>query len=177
MKPSRHVLVIASAAGVVAVLSGLVMAQTGTQPPNTAEDLWGSPLAPLIRTLFDAAIPVLIAWAAKRFSEKTGIDIEATHRDALHSAAMTGINCVLARRPSFNSTAGDKDPVIRDAPEWVVNSVPDALKYLRLDPNNSDDRKEISEPVESKLGALLNPAVIPPNTAAATARLAGRSEG
>ncbi|HEX5957989.1 MAG TPA: hypothetical protein VFY92_04940 [Hyphomicrobiaceae bacterium] len=153
---------------------GIAMAQ-GTAPSNGGEEqYWAS----LIRTLSEGIITVLIAWAAKKFSEKTGIDIEATHRNALHSAAMTGINAALAKVPPVGRKVPARDPmVVREAFDWVVKSVPDALKYLGVDPTTPEGREKLANLVESKLGALLNTPAPTATAVAAATREVGRIGG
>lgn len=91
----------------------------------------------LLTELYTAAVPILIAAfgtiltivldrATKVARERWGIEIEATHRAALHSALMSGIRAALLRGLSG-----------ADAVEAAIihasGSVPDAIKALRPD--------------------------------------------
>ena len=91
----------------------------------------------LLNDLYTAAVPILIAGfgtiltiimerAAKVARERWGIEIEATHREALHSALMSGIRAALLRGLS----GGD---AIEAAIIHASGSVPDAIKALKPD--------------------------------------------
>lgn len=90
----------------------------------------------MLQTLIDAAMPHLlslagalvslaIAWVAKRISDWTGIEIEARHRAALHSAIMTGL-----RHAADGGRVTDRAQVAREAVEYAQRSVPDAIRGL-----------------------------------------------
>lgn len=55
-------------------------------------------VAPHLIEIFGLLITLLIGWMAKRLRDWTGIQIEARHRDALHSAMMTGVRYALERK-------------------------------------------------------------------------------
>lgn len=91
----------------------------------------------LLNELYTAVVPILIAAfgtvltivldrATKVARERWGIEIEATHRAALHSALMSGIRAALLRGLSG-----------ADAVEAAIihasGSVPDAIKALKPD--------------------------------------------
>ena len=91
----------------------------------------------LLNELYTAVVPILIAAfgtvltivmdrATKVARERWGIEIEATHRSALHSALMSGIRAALLRGLSG-----------ADAVEAAIihasGSVPDAIKALKPD--------------------------------------------
>ena len=81
-----------------------------------------------------------IAWLTKTAKTKWGIDIEATHREALHSAVMTAARDIVARI----GPADVVDPAklvgpLRD--EWMAHvrrSVPDAIVALSPAPDVLD---------------------------------------
>lgn len=57
-----------------------------------------------------------------------GVQIEARHREALHSALLTGAAAALDRGP-----AAGKDVIVRQAIDYARVSVPQALKKLGPD--------------------------------------------
>lgn len=61
-----------------------------------------------------------LTWAAKRFRDWTGIEIEARHREALQSA-LTNAAVLAAARGSTVAVG------------YVLASVPDAVRHFRLD--------------------------------------------
>lgn len=74
--------------------------------------------------IVSAGVLAAIGYASLRLREKWGIEIEAKHREALHSAIMSGIESALRR----NVPAPDIPAV---ATAYVKRSVPDAVKRLR----------------------------------------------
>ena len=63
-----------------------------------------------------------------------GVQIEARHREALHSALLTGVKAALDQGPS----AG-RDAIVRQAIDYARTSVPQAIK--KLGPDNFILRK------------------------------------
>jgi hypothetical protein len=109
-------------------------------------------MEPMILSVVSVIITGLIGWAATLFQSATTIKIQDSWREAIHSAAMTGITAALHR---FDGSAGDLTPagktaIIGDASNWVLRSVPEAVKGLGLD-KHPDKIRQI---VESKLGLL-----------------------
>lgn len=97
--------------------------------------------------LLELAAPVVAAailWVAKRISDKTGIEIEARHREALHSAIMTGL-----RHAAQGGAITDRQALAREAVEYARRSVPDAIKGLRA---GGDVLLDLAE---SRLGEVL----------------------
>lgn len=79
-----------------------------------------------------AIITAAITWAAAAFTKWSGIQIEAKHREALHSALMTGVRMALERLGAgFGQTA--KTNVALEAIGYVKTSVPDAIRHLGPD--------------------------------------------
>jgi hypothetical protein len=68
----------------------------------------------------------VLLWVARQFHAKTGIEIEARHREALHSAIMTGL-----RHAAQGGAITDRQALAREAVEYARRSVPDAIKGLR----------------------------------------------
>ncbi|WEK04580.1 MAG: hypothetical protein P0Y65_20790 [Candidatus Devosia phytovorans] len=76
-------------------------------------------------------ITAVLTWAANQLRKRTGIDIEARHREALQSALMNGILFALQRA---GWTAGQPtDPLLNAARGYVEHSVPDALAKFGID--------------------------------------------
>lgn len=87
-----------------------------------------------MQDILDAATPhlieiagliltALIGWAATQASRKWGLDIEQRHRDALHTALLTGARLALSKQ----LTAATAIDLILS---HVKQSVPDALGKL-----------------------------------------------
>lgn len=91
----------------------------------TLPELWGEILPPLL-VLVSTLIGIVIRNAAVVAQARWGIEIEARHREALHSALMTGIAAALARG------AGTKEAIAAGI-SHAGRSVPDALAALQPD--------------------------------------------
>lgn len=71
-----------------------------------------------------ALLAILIGWAADTARRRWGIQIEQTHRDALHKALMTGARAALSR--GLNT-----QQAIEQATAYAKHSVPEAILRLR----------------------------------------------
>lgn len=147
---------IASAFGVL--LAALVImiqpAHSQTTTVVTGDDAWVA-AAPVVSMIAQAVIGLAIAWASAWASRKWGIDIEAKHREALHSAARTGVDRLLAKAaPAVGGLSVDvKSQIAADGVKWVLRSVPDAVKYFKLE----DKVDVIEQIVLAKLGEARRP--------------------
>ena len=90
-----------------------------------------------LNELYAVAVPILVAGfgtiltlvierAAKVARERWGIEIEATHREALHSALMSGVRAALMR--GLSGPEAVEAAIIHSS-----GSVPDAIKALKPD--------------------------------------------
>ncbi|SNT44483.1 hypothetical protein SAMN05421763_1303 [[Luteovulum] sphaeroides subsp. megalophilum] len=102
-------------ASILATLAGPAAASTGS-------DLLTA-LTPSLLDLAGVALTALIGFATIRFQRWTGIQSEARHREALHSAIMTAARVAVARKLA-------PDAATEFVSSYVRNSVPDALKQL-----------------------------------------------
>jgi hypothetical protein len=82
-------------------------------------------LQPLILEGIGLLLTAVILYVTNLIRQKTGLDIEARHREALHSALMTGVVTALRDGPSFG-----RDVIIDQATSYARQSVPDAIKRL-----------------------------------------------
>lgn len=83
-----------------------------------------SALSPYLLELIALALTLLIGWVAMRFTALTGIEIQARHRDALHSALMTGARAALSRGLPMQQA-------VEYAVGYAQSSVPGAIAKLR----------------------------------------------
>lgn len=81
-------------------------------------------LAPHLLELIAGLLSAVIGWAAMAAKRRWNIEVEARHREALHSALMTGARMALDRALSPASAA---DLAIG----YAQVSVPDAIRALR----------------------------------------------
>lgn len=90
-------------------------------------------------------VTALIAWVATAIKKQTGIEIEAKHREALHSALMTGARLALAKQ-----LTGAK--AIEVIGGWVIEAVPDALDHFGIERKVTRLDSKLEKMAESYLG-------------------------
>lgn len=119
------------------------------QEPDTVVDTTGffGWLKPYVVELVSIIIAAAIAWATKKFHDLTGIQIESKHREALQSALTNGAKLVLDKLP-VGVQFDVKSAAVASGIRYVLESVPDAVKYFDLTPE--------------KIGELLKPKVVAP---------------
>lgn len=81
-------------------------------------------LLPHLLELASTFLAMMIGWAALRFHSWTGIQIEARHRDALHSALMTGARAALSKGMPMQQA-------VEFAVGYAQSSVPAAVAKLK----------------------------------------------
>lgn len=80
-------------------------------------------LVPGILTLFGTLLTMIISRLSLLAQERWGIEVEARHREALHSAIMSGIQAALARGLTGSAA-------VTAAISHASTSVPDAIRAL-----------------------------------------------
>ncbi|SNS12423.1 hypothetical protein SAMN05421763_1011 [[Luteovulum] sphaeroides subsp. megalophilum] len=113
-------LVAALARVAASLISAVILAAPAAA--STGSDLLTA-LAPSLLDLAGVALTALIGFATVRFQRWTGIQIEARHREALHSAIMTAARVAVARGLT-------REVASEFVGAHVRASVPDALKRL-----------------------------------------------
>lgn len=103
----------------------------GDHPPGPADTV-AQILEPYVQMVVSAAVLALLTYVTNLVRRWTGIKIENSQRDALHSALMTGVANELAVR---GKKAGkilleEQGNVVNAAVAYAQKSVPDALKAL-----------------------------------------------
>lgn len=83
-------------------------------------------LMPVALSGLSLLLTALIGSAAQTAKKRWGLDIEARHREALHSALMSGIRAAVEDGPG----AG-KNVLVEQAVTYARESVPDAIARLR----------------------------------------------
>jgi len=131
--------------------------------PNTTVGLGGffSSLRPLIEGALATVATAIIGWIGMTVQRWIGFRIEQQHRDALHSAIMTGVSAALnyAGERAADIKIDVRNKIIADGIRYVEKSVPDALRAL----NVTDDT--LVQLASSKLAILTEaPASIPIGT-------------
>lgn len=86
------------------------------------QEIWEA-LAPSVLEAVAALVTLMLGWATMTLKRKWGIDIEARHREALHSAIMTGVRLGMDGKLTPSE-------IIAQAVAYARQSVPDAIRGL-----------------------------------------------
>jgi len=138
-------------------LATVAFAQDATQPSIEVGAFLGE-LLPLLREVLSLVLLAILGWLAMWIKRKFGLDIEETHRKALHSAILTGIGRAASRYGSglTNIRVDVDSPLVADAVNYVLRSVPDAVKKLGATP------EFLAEMVVGRLADTPATAPVPP---------------
>ncbi|WP_323781909.1 hypothetical protein [Leisingera sp.] len=82
-------------------------------------------LMPVLVSGLSVILSALIGAAAHKANRRWGLDIEARHREALHSAIMSGIQAAIEEGPEEAA-----EVLISSAVDYARASVPDAISRL-----------------------------------------------
>lgn len=123
-----------------------------TAPPDTIVNV-GDLVSPWLQLLFAAAstiVPVAALWAAAELRRRTGITVEASHREAFQTALTNATGLLLANlgQRAQGVSFDARHPAIKEAILYVNKASPDALKYFGLGPD------QIAEKLAAKLGVM-----------------------
>jgi hypothetical protein len=90
-----------------------------------------------ISIVIGSVMTVGIGFLSARLYALTGISIEARHREALHSALMTGVNSALGKVSDLigGHAIDVRSTAVAEAVTYVLQAVPDAVKALGLTPD------------------------------------------
>lgn len=135
---------------VVFVVSCLVLSASPAFAQIDTPSIFGS-WRPYIVEIVGIAIAAALGWIFELIRRRTGLDIEAKHREALQSALTNAAGLVIAKtgdalegfKPSTGNVRMDEGIV------YVLKSVPDAIAYFGLTPDKLRDL------LEAKLGVVI----------------------
>lgn len=117
---------------------------------------WLQYLVGLVAVLIGA----LVTWITTMIKQRTGLDIEAHHREAFQTALTNGAGLVIQRGGELAAGVNIdvKNPAIRDAILYVNQAAPDAIAHFGITPNM------IAEKLNAKLGVVTGPTAITVNS-------------
>ncbi len=135
---------VCAVAALALALPAVATAEAASSPPGFFESV-----NPLLFNLVSAAIAVGVGYAIKRFTDWTGIAIEAKHREALQSALENAARLAIGHLESklVGKPVDRSNPALLAATKYVRQSVPDAVGFFKL----TDD----------KITDLISPKLIP----------------
>jgi len=111
----------------------MAMAADSTVSLAPAVDLVGPYIVSILAALFAA----LLGWLSKRLNDWLGFEIDGRSREALHSAAVTGLDHAIALLRSRGEEVkfDVRAPVVAEAVDWVLTKgAPGAVQRFNLTP-------------------------------------------
>jgi len=141
-----------SSAGFCVITTALLLfplaaiAQDNTVPVGS---LFGT-LKPYVIEIVGVLAAALVAWVAKTVKDKFGLDIEKNHRDALQTAIKNAAGLALnqAEAAVSDKTITVGNPLLAAGAKYVIEAVPDAIKFFGLTPEN------VAQKIEAQIGLL-----------------------
>lgn len=114
-------------------------------------------LTSLVDLLLQAGLVVvlgLLGLAINWFSKKTGLEIDAKQRAVLDEVIGNAISLARSRLvgPDGQVTVNLKNDALTMAAQYVVASVPGALKHFGIDPATAEGKLKLAKMVEARLG-------------------------
>ncbi len=91
---------------------------------------------PYVVMLASAIVAFALAWITRKVHQWTGINIEAKHREAFQSALTNGARAAIARITPDGISVDVRHPVAKHGVDFVLRSVPDAVRYFGLTPDD-----------------------------------------
>lgn len=121
----------------------------------TLQPIWEG-LVPYIVAALGTIITAVVAWAGVLLNRWTGANLDKQAREALHSAAMTGVNLAIHQAGTLveKMTITTKNQIVARGVEWVMQSVPGAIARFGLSP------EQLGHIVESKIPLPVSPELV-----------------
>lgn len=116
-----------------------------------------APWAEMLIGAFAVLVTAILGWIAAQIKAKTGIDIEARHREALQTALTNAAGLVLSK---LHGKAAEvefdlRSVAVAQGVRYVMAAVPDAVERFGLSP------EQLAEKLVAKLGLVTAPAAAP----------------
>ncbi|EUB97321.1 hypothetical protein PMI07_000897 [Rhizobium sp. CF080] len=151
--------VVALASPVMAVVA---LAQEAASNTTVSGGSIFAVVAPYILELASVLVAAIVAWLSAKVKTLIGIQIEAKHREALQSALQNGINLGMSKAGGWISAKDYdlKNKALAEGVNYVLASVPDAIKFFGLTPEKLGKLIEAKLPTYNELSAVAGGAVV-----------------
>lgn len=124
----------------------LVLVPAAAFAQDTTVELggWFEILRPYLTEIVSVLAAAAVGWVAMKAKQFLGLEIEARHRAALQSALANGANRGIAeiQKHASGATVDVRNAAIAEGLRYVEKSVPDALKFFGLRPEDIVDYLE-----------------------------------
>jgi len=105
---------------------------------------------PYLMAVVSVVATAIVGWLAELLRRKFSLDIEASHREALQTALANGAGLLLGKLGGTlaGKTLDLKSAVLAEAVNYVLQSVPDAVRHFGVTP------EAIAEKISAKLSQM-----------------------
>lgn len=140
-------------AACLALLS--IAAVASAQTPSTGSALFEI-VRPFLVEIASVIVSGAVLWLVGTVKAKFNIEIDARHRDALQAALTNAAGLVINRAGGMAGALAlpSRNPMIIEGVDYVVKSVPDALKHFGITPEATS--AVLAEKLEAKIGVMVS---------------------
>ncbi len=132
--------------GLAAALFVSVSAPAFAQAEVAVEGIYNV-LQPYLLALVSVIATAIVGWLAELLRRKFNLDIDAAHREALQTALTNGAGLLLGKigAAAAGRTLDFKSAALAEAVNYVLQAVPDAIRYFGITP------EAVAEKLQAKL--------------------------
>lgn len=107
------------------------------------------PIKPLLIEIVTVVVGAIVGVIAAKVNKLTGLNIEAKHREVLHSALMNGAlkGVSYVSKLSADTKIDVRSAILAEGLQYVAQAAPEAIRYFGLTPDR------LREMLEAKLPA------------------------
>ena len=132
--------------GLAAALFVFASAPAFAQTEIAVEGIYNI-LQPYLLAVVSVIATAIVGWLAELMRRKFNLDIDAAHREALQTALTNGAGLLIGK--AGNAVAGKKldlkSVALAEAVNYVLQAVPDAIRYFGITP------EAVAEKLQAKL--------------------------
>jgi uncharacterized membrane protein len=132
--------------GLGAAFLVLVSAPAFAQGEVAVEGIYNV-VQPYLLAVVSVVATAIVGWLAELLRRKFNLDIEASHREALQTALTNGAGLLIGKAGAAlaGRTLDVKSAALAEAVNYVLQAVPDAVRYFGVTP------EAIAEKIRAKL--------------------------
>jgi hypothetical protein len=125
LRTALDIVVVGAAAGAILLLfaHGAQAAEAVEAPPATI----GEAFRPYVELIVATAVTAFLGWLHTQLRRYFGVELDARHREALHSAMTTAANLLIAKAAAAGSAE------LQDGLDHVAVGAGDAIRHFGLD--------------------------------------------
>lgn len=110
-------------------------------------------LTPLIEVLVSLAV-LLAMWGVRRLAGSIGLDMDAKQRKVIEEMIEIGAGYATKKLagPDGQLSFKVENEFVAEIADYMVDSVPGALKHFKIDPRTPEGRAKLERMIEARIG-------------------------